>query len=230
MLPFAITIDGKPVYPERYSDADWQLLKDSYRVGDLLTPCCATPAIPKTSINHAKFFAHLSDECTTSPESEWHVSTKNRIVRELEKVGIDTLLEHSISGEAGRLKSDVYFECGNRRIAIEVQHSYQTFLEYQKRQNKYSAHGVENYWLLFEPRYFTIAKSINRVKLEKEYGGIFPLGCFFPCIPELPMAMFCPELQDGLVRGGSLEVPLSVWINSIVRGAFRYVDGAWKIA
>jgi competence CoiA-like predicted nuclease len=230
MLPFAVTIDGTPIFPEDFSEPEWQSLKESYRVGEFRTPCCATPAIPKTSINQVRFFAHHSDECVTSPESVWHVSTKDRIVRELRIQGVHALIEKPVSGDAGRLKSDVFFEVGQRKISIEVQHSYQTFREYIKRQEKYSGHGIDNYWLLYPSRYSTILKSIARFKLQKDFGGTFPVRGFIACIPELPLALFDSERGDGLVRGGgALNTPMSVWLGSVIRGSFKFVDGAWRV-
>jgi competence protein CoiA len=139
MLTFAVTVDGKPIFPESFSDSDWQSLKESYRVGDFITPCCRTPAIPKTSINFVRFFSHYSDGCASSPESLWHLSSKDHIARELASMGISAVLERPAGGAAAKLKSNVYFEANQRRIAVEVQHSYQHLSDYIKRQEKYSA-------------------------------------------------------------------------------------------
>jgi competence protein CoiA len=231
MLTFAVTVDGKPIFPESFSDSDWQTLKDSYRVGDFLTPCCRTPAIPKTSINFVRFFAHYSDECATSPESLWHLASKDRIVRELASLGISAALERPADGAAGKLKSDVYFEAGQSQIAVEVQHSYQHLSDYLKRQEKYSAHGIDNYWLLYRPRYMTVLKSIARHRLRDEYGGKVPPDGKIPsCLPDLPLALFEPETDGGVVIGaGGLRVSIAVWLRSLIGRTFVCKDGAWRI-
>jgi len=232
MLQFAVTVDGKPIFPECFTESEWQMLKDTYQIGDFLTPCCGTPAIPKTSINLVRFFAHHSDECTTSPESLWHLSSKDRVARELMALGISAVLEKPASCSEENFKSDVSFEIGTRKIAIEVQHSYQNLRIYLQRQKKYSAHGIENYWLLYRPRYMTMVKSIARLRLRNEFGGKFPsCGFITPCIPELPMAFFEPDVEEGVVFGaGGLRVPITEWLKSLIQSAFTYQDERWRIS
>jgi len=231
MLTFAVTVDGKPIFPESFSDSDWQSLKESYRVGDFITPCCRTPAIPKTSINFVRFFSHYSDGCASSPESLWHLSSKDHIARELASMGISAVLERPAGGAAAKLKSDVYFEANQRRIAVEVQHSYQHLSDYIKRQEKYSALGIDNYWLLYKPRYMTVVKSIARHRLRKEFGGKAPPDGRIPsCLPDLPIAFFEPEADGGVVVGaGGLRIAIAGWLRSLINRSFVCKDGAWRI-
>lgn len=230
MVSFAITSAGEPVYPEKFSETEWLALKDSYQVGDFLMPCCTSPAVPKTSINGIQFFSHLADECKTSPESQWHIATKDKVVRGLSQLGITAHLEHPTHGSSGRIKSDVFFKWGERKIAIEVQHSYQTLNEYLRRQKKYDSEGIENYWLIYKPRYLTLCKSIGRLRIRRDFGNQFPPEGFFPVLPELPIALYIPEIDDGIVTGGSpLRAPLIEWLTGLLTKGFRYTDGAWRL-
>jgi hypothetical protein len=230
-VPFVQMIDGKPIYPESFSNLEWQTLKNSYQVGDFLMPCCRVPAIPKTSINGVKFFAHQSDECATAPESQWHVATKNHLIKMLNIFGATPRLEQSIQGVHARMKSDVYFTWEARSIAIEVQHSYQTLDEYMRRQQRYHAEGIENYWLLYHPRYQTLAKSLGRFRLNRDFGGKFPPNGFFPAISELPIAVFSPDAEGGRITGAAhLNVSLAEWLAAIINKTFICSEGAWKIA
>jgi competence protein CoiA len=231
MVTYAIAADGAWVRPDSLDTATWERIKASYSIGDFRMPCCPSPAIPKTSINGVQFFAHHTDECVTSPESVWHLSTKDRIVTELERLGVRALLERPVRGAGGNLKSDVYFEFGQRKIAIEVQHSYQTLSEYRKRQAKYNACQIENYWLLYKPRFMTFIKAVIQHRYRNEFGGKFPAGGFMPCLPDLPVAFYEPENEGGMICGADFfKSPVASWLQSIRAGSFRMIDGNWRIA
>ena len=51
-------------------------------------PDCECLAIPKTSVNGIPFFAHYSDECTSAPETKWHLDAKELVVLSLGNMGI----------------------------------------------------------------------------------------------------------------------------------------------
>lgn len=231
MIPYAIAADGTWIRPETLDRANWERLKASYSIGDLTLPCCPSPAIPKTSMNGVQFFAHHTDECVTSPESVWHLATKDRVVAELEGMGIRALLERPVRGTAGNLRSDVYFEIGERKIAIEVQHSYQSLSEYRKRQSKYVACQIENYWLLYLPRFLTTVKAVAQHRIRTEFNGKFPDGVHIGYLPDLPISFYEPQIEGGVVRGaGGFKVAIATWLQSIAARTFRYVDGDWRIA
>ncbi len=231
MLTYVVNVNGEAVFPDAFNEAEWQLLKNSFRAGDFLTPCCKTAAVPKTSMYGVQFFSHISVECATSPESIWHISSKDRIARELGRLGLRAILEQPANGTAGARKSDVYFELLPRRIAIEVQRSYQHLDDYLRRQEKYSAHGIECYWLLYKSRYLTIVKSIVQRRIKREFGGKIPSsGVPKPCIAVFPMVLFEPEVVGGTVRGaGGFRVSIAGWLESLVQGSFVLKDGIWRI-
>jgi competence protein CoiA len=226
----AISRDGKPVLAESFNEHDWQALKDSYKVGDLLMPCCMALAIPKTSPNFLQFFAHLSDECASSPESQWHLASKEALVRELLSLGVEAQLEKTGRSAISAWKADIFFVVEGRQIAIEVQHSYQHLRDYLDRQKRYVQSGVEAYWLLYSPRYMTLAKSLSKHRIKTEFAGKLPDGSLFPCIPQLPIAYFDPSDEHGMVKGAMLfRTTLKAWLKSLISNEFKYAAGAWRI-
>lgn len=70
MTQSAWTRDGRPVDAATFSSPEWEQLKQSAQLGDFMMSCCKAPAVLKTSINGLPFFAHLSDECATAPETD----------------------------------------------------------------------------------------------------------------------------------------------------------------
>jgi competence protein CoiA len=230
MSNLAVTKEGRAVFADEYSEAQWEILK-TYTVGDLLMPCCMSPAIPKTSSNFLQFFAHYSDECNSSPESIWHLKTKEDICSILKHKNIPVELERTGQSSNGKWKADVYFEVEGRRIAIEVQKSYQHFTKYLERQKRYVDADVDSYWLLYKPRYNTLIKSLGKYRLKKDYGGKFPPeGYISPCLPELPIAYYETEAEECSVKGACFfKSTLAQWIDSLVKNNFQCVENIWKI-
>ncbi len=159
MSSLAIHKDGSAVLAESYSEKEWQSLKENYAVGDFTMPCCKAPAIPKTSQNYLQFFAHHSDECGSSPESQWHLATKEAVFKELTKLNLKAEIEKTGGHKGAAWEADVFFQHEGRKIAIEVQHSYQHLRDYLARQSRYAESGVEAYWLIYLPRYKTLMHS-----------------------------------------------------------------------
>jgi competence protein CoiA len=230
MLDYAIGVDGRPVYPDMFDDTSWKAFKDSYSVGEFLTPCCLTPAIPKTSPNGLRFFAHYSDECTTSPESKWHLETKSVIARSLRNQGYSPVLEMPVSSPIGKAKADVFFQIGDRRLTIEVQHSYQTMDEYLERQKRYASAGIENYWLLYKDRYLTLQMSISKHQLRTVYNNEFPQGRSLGAVADLPVAFVESDSAGTFIRAaGFFKVELSLWLKSVIERRYRFDQDRWKV-
>lgn len=229
MTSRAISQDGRYVDAESFNEHGWQALKDSYKVGDLLMPCCLTPAIPKTSPNFLQFFAHYSDECASSPESQWHLATKDALIKELLTLGIEAKCEESGRSAISTWKADIFFVVAGRQIVIEIQHSPQHLRDYLSRQERYVQSGVDAYWLLYEPRYRTLVKSLGKHRVKTEFSGKIPRGGFFPCVPQLPIVYFDPSGEHGMVKGAKFQATLKDWLNSLIRNEFKYDTGAWTI-
>lgn len=231
MSNLAITMESEAVLANYYSEEQWATLKSNYSIGELLMPCCNTPAIPKTSPNFLQFFAHYSDECATSPESIWHLRTKDDICAVLRSKNISVKLERGGKSSSGKWIADIYFEYEGRRIAIEIQKSYQHLNTYIKRQKKYKEGGVESYWLLYKPRYITLIKSLANHRIKNEFGGNFPPeGYVKPCLPELPIAYYDTENVPAIVKGTDfLNCSVECWVHAVMSKKFVCPDNNWKI-
>lgn len=230
MASIAISREGKYVLAESFNEHEWQALKDSHKVGDLLMPCCKTPAIPKTSPNFLQFFSHYSNECASSPESQWHITTKNALVKELFSLGMEPRDEEPGRNATSTWKADIFFVAGKRQIVIEVQHSYQHLRDYLRRQERYVQSGVDAYWLLYTPRYMTLVNSMGKHRVKTEFSGKIPSDGFFPCVPQLPIAYFDTSDEHGIVKGARFfQATLQDWLKSLISNEFKYDTGAWII-
>lgn len=155
-------------------------------MGDYTLRCCDQPAVQKTSPTGLQFFAHLHDECTTAPESQWHRQGKDLVQDMLISAGVHCRLEVSGDQAGARWTADVYAEHGQRKIAIELQHSYQSLWKYRERQKRYFAAGVECYWLLYPEGYRTLVKTMGKERLQNDLRGVHPPPRFFPLPPRHP--------------------------------------------
>lgn len=223
---------GKIVYASDFFDEEWTGLKVSSQKGDYKMLCCNADAILKTSLNFTKFFAHYSGECSTGPEHRWHLEAKSLITLTLEKLGIECKEEFSgVNKNNKKWTADTYFEYEGRRIVIEIQNSYQTLKKYMDRQQIYIESGVECYWLLYQPRFRTLVKSLSRYRLEHDFGGVLPeSGSFLPFIESLP-CMWLDNNEAPLVRGVAMtNYEIGVWIQGILDERFTFSNGKWFIA
>lgn len=233
MSEIAHRLNGEIVYANDFSDEEWQTYKDSYHLGELVMPCCSSPAIPKTSSNFLKFFAHYSDECASSPESIWHEQAKNDIAHHLYQLNLSPSMEYSGKNKLGAWRADIYFEFNNRKFAIEIQHSYQSLTNYLKRQERYNESSISCFWILYEPRYLTLLTSIGKYKIKTEFAGKKIEKCFFPCLPTLPILWFDNKPEQLSIKGpGLFSCSVSEFLISIIESKFTFSPdkGIWHIA
>lgn len=140
-------LKGQKIYAGDFNETEWEELRTVSDLGHITMECCGARAVLKTSPGFLQFFAHYSDECATAPETKWHIEVKSLITKELALLGILCVEEKTGTSKDGKKwKADVYFEFNNRKIAIEVQHSYQHLKKYHERQKIYIDSGVECYW------------------------------------------------------------------------------------
>ncbi len=233
MVDRVLNTHGEAVYASLWPPYEWDRLKEQYSVGDFLMPCCNSNAIPKTSPNGLQFFAHHSDECTTSPESLWHIASKDSVLKALYTLNISATQERP-GGDTGRKwTADVYFELEHRKIAIEIQHSYQHLKKYFSRQQRYVESGVECYWVLYPPRYLTLSKSTSQYRLKNEFNNAFPsdpdVSIGLGQIETLPTVMFDPEKERSIYGPDFFSATTIDWIEAIVSKRFYYQPEGWKI-
>lgn len=179
--------DGRPLDASHFSPEEWNRMKDAWRLGAYLLPCCRTPAVLKTSINGVQFFAHVSDECATAPETVWHKEGKAAVLAALRTMSIEGRDEVPGNSPSGaKWEADVLFTVHSRVIVIELQRSYQSLRDFQKRQDRYRDSGVESYWLVRQEGFATLAKSAARLVLKRDFGNKWPAqGIGTGMLPEL---------------------------------------------
>jgi competence protein CoiA len=228
-LEFAYDKNKEPTLGPSMSAGAWEALKSSYTVGDFTMPCCGASAILKTSPNGHHFFAHHSGECTTAPESVWHLNAKALIAHHLSDLGIECKPE--MATEARKWIADIFFNYKGRDIAVELQHSYQSIADYRRRQQRYEGCGVECYWLLYPPRYHTVTMSMLKWRFRNEFGRKWPEGPLLPssCPPDVPIALLEVEYQEP-VRGQGLHVTVAEWLRSILDQRFRWSNFEWTVS
>lgn len=230
----AWTRAGEPVDAGFISTADWEALKAASVLGDFLMPCCRAPAVLKTSINGLPFFAHLSDECATAPETKWHLAGKAAVLAALKSMGIQGNEEVSGKSPTGSWEADVLFEVDDgpirRRIAIELQRSYQHLRDYVRRQERYAASGVECYWLTTPQHFGTFLKASLRRRLARDFGGVVPAaGGFWHMLPELPLGMLALEEAATVHFGAMKSAALADWLAAIVARRYTFHGGQWLV-
>ncbi|VWB98414.1 hypothetical protein BLA13014_04604 [Burkholderia aenigmatica] len=227
----AWTRDGRPVDAATISSAEWDLLKQTALLGEFVMPCCKAPAVLKTSINGLPFFAHLSDECATAPETKWHKGGKAAVLAALDGMGIMGREEvPGSSSSGGKWEADVLFSFHGRTIVIELQRSYQHLRDFIRRQERYAASSVECYWLVRAEAFITLGKATTRLLLKRDYGNVFPPGGIGTgMLPELPVAMLNTEGEQRVLFGGLKTATVSNWLAGILDGTYQYRGGSWNL-
>lgn len=176
MKPDALTHDDQPVWAGQFTEQEWEGMKAQSQANPFAfkMPCCQSRAVLKTSSNGLPFFSHLSDECATAPETVWHIEGKDLVYGALKLFGVNPRSE--VPGGTGkdRWKADIYFEHGDRKVAIELQRSYQHLRDFVRRQERYARYGVECYWLLRHSVATTVGDAIMKKRWKEDFGKKMP--------------------------------------------------------
>jgi competence protein CoiA len=145
-VPLLAHVDGVPTVSSLLSDEDWRALQADLRAGrrSVRLPYCDTPAYLRTSKLGVRHFAHrnLSD-CPEHPkETGQHLLAKNIIMQAARTLGWQVETEARRDGWV----ADVLASTGERTVAFEVQWSAQARTEFERRQARYTADGVDGVW------------------------------------------------------------------------------------
>jgi competence protein CoiA len=222
-------LTSQRIYASDYNEAAWQELREASDKGYIAMECCGAHAVLKTSPNFLRFFAHFAGECSTAPETKWHLEVKSLIIKELTRSNIDCREEEVGKSKTNKKwKADTCFEYKKRKIVIEVQRSYQHLRRYIERQQIYTDSGIECYWLLHPKCFRALTSSIAKFRIKNEFSNSLPIGLFGNS-PQLPMMW--ADFEGGLRVGGValIEYSLELWIKSILDEKFKYGDFKWFI-
>lgn len=231
MTHSAWTRNGEPVSAEVIPIRDWEALKLVAQLGDFVMPCCKAPAVLKTSINGVPFFAHLSNECATAPETTWHKAGKALVLASLMGMSIEAREEVPGRSPTGsKWEADVLFSLNRRTVVVELQSSYQHLRDYIRRQDRYRASGVECYWLVRHETFLTLGKATSRLLLKRDYGNVFPPdGIGTGMLRELPVAMLEADGQNRVMFGLGKAATVQAWLEGLLNGAYQYRGGTWNL-
>jgi competence protein CoiA len=182
----------------------WEALKASWALGDYTWTCCGGAAVLKSSQYGHRFFAHYRNECTTAPETIWHQEGKAIVLATLQDLGVAARSE--VPGTSGKdsWTADTWFQHEGRTIVIELQRSYQHLRDYQRRQGRYVAAGIECFWLTRNATFMTFIKSSAQHRIRVEFGGRLPERGLFPLLPGLPVSelLIAEETQRAGSKAG----------------------------
>lgn len=146
-MPLVAFLDGHRIESYSATDEYWDHLKDEYKSG-VLTMKCGLPGIPRKSRRGLKHFAHKAgDQCGLVEcwsETPQHRAAKTLIAQAARDAGWQVSVEWGTEGRTWT--ADVLAELGGRRVALEVQWSRQDAEEFKRRQERYTADGVECFW------------------------------------------------------------------------------------
>lgn len=223
--------DGHVIFASDYTEREW----DQYRLTapELIMPCCGTIAVLKTSPNGLPFFAHFNDGCASTPESIWHQQVKEQLAQGIRELGIQAQLEVPGTSPSGKWVADVYFETQGAPFAIEIQHSYQHLRDYRARQARYNEAGVRAFWVLYPPRYATLANSIMKFRHKHEFNGVLPEDQNtmrgMNQTKDLPVVWMDPEASSPIKMPGLNTSEIAPWIGAVIDGRFNYDVDGWRI-
>lgn len=149
-MPLTALIDGKRVVSSLCEDDEWDEIVATARQGKdrVLMGYSGLPCYPRVSKLGLRHFAHrrgVDAPALTAPETPEHLLAKTLIVQAAARLGWDAQTE--VPAEDGSWVADTLLTKEGRRIAIEVQWSRQSPGEYQRRQERYEAEGIECIWL-----------------------------------------------------------------------------------
>lgn len=150
-MGFLSIIEEKEIYSFTLDDEQWSRLKEKYKNLNMYMPCCDTKAIPKKNKLGTQFFAHYpSSTCEfSSGESREHQLCKYLILKHLHENGWKVFPEYRGQTPDGEIWiADIYAEKEQSKIVIEIQWSYQSIEETERRQEKYKASGVRAIWFM----------------------------------------------------------------------------------
>ncbi len=150
-MPLKARLDGQELVSFDLTDKDFEALRGEPA---LIMGCCPTRAIPKRSKLGTPFFAHTRrGDCTSGPETPFHLESKVRIARAARAAGWLAEVEASGHSPDGSLwRADVLCTKNTLQVALEVQRSPQTMAETEARQALYKASGVRGLWLMTRHR------------------------------------------------------------------------------
>jgi hypothetical protein len=194
---------GQLVESFSVSEPEWAAMRADK--GAYIMQGTRLPAVLKQNRSGTRWFQARPGERDPNykPESAAHEMAKIWMVRALRAAGYSAEVEqYGTTPDGEAWEADVYLEIGNRKVAIEVQLSQQTFDDYLFRTQRYARSGVKVVWLvrLYESFSFDAAKHKG---WSPGVGGIWP---DLLELPALPLKLRC-SMDDPILGRITVHIP-----------------------
>lgn len=174
-MPLRAYIKGEEKLSIKFSDEDWNLLKEDIKKGvsNIVLPCCDQHGTLRKSSKGLKHFLHIKSQstCDWKPESPEHLSSKIEVIKACEDNGWSATPEYAEND----WRADVLAVKDDKRIAFEIQWSNQTNDDTVLRQERYKTSNVRGCWFFktipkqlryYGDRYIAL-KEMPFFKIEK---------------------------------------------------------------
>jgi hypothetical protein len=139
-------IDGEEIQSWRCSEERWKNLVIASRKKQVKVTmcCCGARGIPRKG-SRRPHFAHFrrSDNCNYNDESKEHEEAKSIIAQACLDAGWE--VDTEVSGPG--YEADVMATRDDKKVAFEVQLSYQTKDVTEERRSKFESDNVKDFWL-----------------------------------------------------------------------------------
>ncbi|WP_285117270.1 hypothetical protein [Leifsonia sp. fls2-241-R2A-40a] len=150
-MPVVAVVGGERVEAWTFDATSWETLKRGYRSTGLVMSC-GQPGIPVTSPRGLRFFRHEAGaECQLhdgGDETAEHFSAKATVAETARSLGWAATVERR--SDDGSWIADVLLEhpAVPRPVAVEIQWSRQSNADFHRRQDRYTAAGVDCFWIV----------------------------------------------------------------------------------
>ncbi len=205
-MPIRAILDDREVYSFDFTDTEWFNLSKRIKKkeSNVILPCCNQSGFTRISSQGLKHFVHFksNNSCDWKPESQEHIKSKIEIIKGCRLAGWNAIPE--VSGTNWR--ADVLANKENKKIAFEVQWSYQTLDMTLLRQRKYESSGVRCCWLFKKPP-----------KDMCDYNGDIESNKYIPAFKLIQHE----DLSLRVVFDGR-NIPLNLFISDLLKGRYKY--------
>lgn len=207
-MPIRGLLDGKSVFAFRFSDDQWDELKETRRRHELLMPCCKQRATPKTSVLGNHFFAHVRrGECGAPEEPPEQLHIKSVIASAADGVdGFDTKVEWEIIDGDPAMNADVVCDPLQKDLFdIEVKEGYIFRFAFGKPSTdkllrmteRYRDKGYSCIWLTTDAIVYRRAKDSRELSIFLLASSNVEEGAWEVVGPKMNIASFVREVLAG---------------------------------
>jgi len=230
-MPISAAVGETRIESWTVSAADWLALKASYRKSGVIMSC-GQDGIPKTSRLGTQFFAHRpNSECAAhdgAPETAIHLRAKAAVAQAAQEVGWNATVEYAADDRSWI--ADVLLEKDGHRVAVEVQWSPQSDVDFRRRQDRYETAGIECIWLVPQRNVKSVETALIPYHLlsgtEDDLKLAIPVNPFADRLPA-PLLDAMKLLLDGSIAPRMEAIISGVQVPTKMRQCWNKDCGKW---